>query len=160
MGCRFVIAHTNTWLRVFRTMLPILIRILNVAQTGLKPPEAGDPEICRGRGPPVDEYVEITISSCKTSKQLRIDELVQMLDEADALIVTELGRLGRSTAEVIAVAICKLMSVLQTGAAHMSDRARVWSHRCLRQLPCSQADFPSLQFIRLFRKAAEGRWMT
>lgn len=51
----------------------------------------------------VDEYVEITISSHKTSKQRRIDELVQMLDEADTLIVTELSRLGRSTVEVIAL---------------------------------------------------------
>lgn len=51
----------------------------------------------------VDEYVEITISSRKTSKQRRIDELVQMLNETDVLIVTELSRLGRSTAEVIAI---------------------------------------------------------
>lgn len=60
-------------------------------------------EFARRQGLHVDEYVEITISSRKTSKQRRIDELVQMLDEADTLIVTELSRLGRSTAEVIAL---------------------------------------------------------
>ena len=60
-------------------------------------------EFARRQGRRVDEYVEITISSRKTSKQRRIDELVQMLDEADTLIVTELSRLGRSTAEVIAL---------------------------------------------------------
>jgi DNA invertase Pin-like site-specific DNA recombinase len=60
-------------------------------------------EFARRQGLRVDEYVEITISSRKTSKQRRIDELVQMLDEADTLIVTELSRLGRSTAEVIAL---------------------------------------------------------
>lgn len=60
-------------------------------------------EFARQQGLRVDEYVEITISSRKTSKQRRIDELVQMLDEADTLIVTELSRLGRSTAEVIAL---------------------------------------------------------
>jgi len=49
----------------------------------------------------VDEYLELTVSSRKTSKQRRIDELVQMLEETDTLIVTELSRLGRSTAEVI-----------------------------------------------------------
>jgi DNA invertase Pin-like site-specific DNA recombinase len=51
----------------------------------------------------IDEYVEITISSRKTSKQRRIDELMQLLSENDTLIVTELSRLGRSTAEVIAL---------------------------------------------------------
>jgi DNA invertase Pin-like site-specific DNA recombinase len=51
----------------------------------------------------IDEYVEITISSRKTSKQRRIDELMQLLSEHDTLIVTELSRLGRSTAEVIAL---------------------------------------------------------
>lgn len=60
-------------------------------------------EFARRQGLRVDEYVEITISSRKTSKQRRIDELAQMLDEADTLIVTELSRLGRSTAEVIAL---------------------------------------------------------
>ncbi len=60
-------------------------------------------EFARKQGLHVDEYVEITISSRKTSKQRRIDELVQMLNETDVLIVTELSRLGRSTAEVIAI---------------------------------------------------------
>jgi DNA invertase Pin-like site-specific DNA recombinase len=60
-------------------------------------------EFARRQGLHVDEYVEITISSQKTSKQRRIDELVQMLNETDVLIVTELSRLGRSTDEVIAI---------------------------------------------------------
>jgi DNA invertase Pin-like site-specific DNA recombinase len=33
----------------------------------------------------------------------RIDELLQILNQTDTLIVTELSRLGRSTAEVIAL---------------------------------------------------------
>lgn len=49
----------------------------------------------------ISNFIEITISSRKTSKQRRIDELMEMLHEADTLIVTELSRLGRSTAEVI-----------------------------------------------------------
>ena len=51
----------------------------------------------------VDEFVEITMSSRKTSKQRRIEEVLQMLADSDTLIVTELSRLGRSTAEVIAL---------------------------------------------------------
>ncbi len=60
-------------------------------------------EFARCRDLHVDEYVELTVSSRKTSKQRRIDELVQMLEATDTLIVTELSRLGRSTAEVIAL---------------------------------------------------------
>lgn len=58
-------------------------------------------EFARKQGLHIDEFVEITISSRKTSKQRRIDELLANLNQADTLIVTELSRLGRSTAEVI-----------------------------------------------------------
>ncbi|CZP36756.1 TPA: recombinase family protein [Legionella pneumophila] len=49
----------------------------------------------------VDDFIEMTISSRKTSKERRIDEMLSVLNGADTLIVTELSRLGRSTAEVI-----------------------------------------------------------
>jgi len=51
----------------------------------------------------IDEFVEITISSRKTNKQRRIDELLEKLVKADTLMVTELSRLGRSTTEVISL---------------------------------------------------------
>jgi DNA invertase Pin-like site-specific DNA recombinase len=51
----------------------------------------------------IDSFVEITISSRKTWKQRRIEEVLEMLADSDTLIVTELSRLGRSTAEVIAL---------------------------------------------------------
>jgi DNA invertase Pin-like site-specific DNA recombinase len=51
----------------------------------------------------IDEFVEITMSSRKTRKQRRIEEVLEMLADYDTLIVTELSRLGRSTAEVIAL---------------------------------------------------------
>jgi len=51
----------------------------------------------------IDEFVEITMSSRKTKKQRRIEEVLEMLADSDTLIVTELSRLGRSTAEVIAL---------------------------------------------------------
>lgn len=60
-------------------------------------------EFARNKSFKIDSFIEITISSRKTSKQRRIDELVQTLDKADTLIVTELSRLGRSTAEIIAL---------------------------------------------------------
>jgi DNA invertase Pin-like site-specific DNA recombinase len=44
---------------------------------------------------------EVTVSSRKTSKQRRIDDLLERLAASDTLIVTEMSRLGRSTTEVI-----------------------------------------------------------
>lgn len=58
-------------------------------------------EYARKKDLKVDAFVEITISSRKTTKQRRIEEVLQMLTPSDTLIVTELSRLGRSTAEVI-----------------------------------------------------------
>lgn len=49
----------------------------------------------------VDDFIKIIISSRKTSKDRRIDEMVSALNGADTLIVTELSRLGRSTVEII-----------------------------------------------------------
>ncbi len=60
-------------------------------------------EYARKKDLKIDDFVEITISSRKTTKQRRIDEMLQILNDSDTLIVTELSRLGRSTAEVIAL---------------------------------------------------------
>lgn len=49
----------------------------------------------------VNDFIQMSMSSRRTSKERRIDEMVAALDGADILIVTELSRLGRSTAEVI-----------------------------------------------------------
>ena len=60
-------------------------------------------EFARKEGIKIDDYIELTISSRKPSKQRRIDELVNRLNATDTLIVTELSRLGRSTTEVISL---------------------------------------------------------
>lgn len=60
-------------------------------------------EYAREKDLKVDSFVEITISSRKTTKQRRIEEVLQTLTNSDTLIVTELSRLGRSTVEVIAL---------------------------------------------------------
>lgn len=49
----------------------------------------------------IDDFIQMTIWSRKTTKERRIDELIAELEDADTLIVTELSRLGRSTTEVI-----------------------------------------------------------
>ncbi|MCP5096216.1 MAG: recombinase family protein [Chloroflexi bacterium] len=58
-------------------------------------------EFARHANLKVNEFVQITISSRKTNKQRRIDELLEKLVNSDTLIVTELSRLGRSTSEVV-----------------------------------------------------------
>ena len=51
----------------------------------------------------VDDFIEVTISSKRSTKQRRIDELMESLEGSGTLIATELSRLGRSTAEVISL---------------------------------------------------------
>ena len=90
----------------------------------------------------VDDFIEITISSHKTSKQRRIDEMLSMLPGSDTLIVTELSRLGRSTAEIIA-----LMNEL------ISRNIRVIVLK--QNLDVSQHDMNSKIIITLFSLFAE-----
>jgi len=58
-------------------------------------------EYARKNNLAVDEYIELTISSSKSGKQRRIDEMKEKLLPHDILIITELSRLGRSTTEVV-----------------------------------------------------------
>lgn len=58
-------------------------------------------EFARKRDLQITEFIDVTASSHKDSKQRRIEELLDMLNNTKILIVTELSRLGRSTAEVI-----------------------------------------------------------
>lgn len=58
-------------------------------------------EYAHDRGLKVDEFISITISSRRDSRQRKIDELLTKLKPGDTLIITELSRLGRSTGEVI-----------------------------------------------------------
>jgi putative DNA-invertase from lambdoid prophage Rac len=58
-------------------------------------------EYAKRNGISVGSWIEIKISSRKTRKERRIDELLASLQAGDTLIVSELSRLGRSTSEVI-----------------------------------------------------------
>lgn len=60
-------------------------------------------EFARKKDIKVNDFIESIISSRKSLKQRRIDELVDRLNPQDTLIITELSRLGRSTAEVISL---------------------------------------------------------
>lgn len=90
----------------------------------------------------IDEFVEITISSRKTKKQRRIEEVLEMLADSDTLVVTELSRLGRSTAEVIAL-INELVA------------RNIWVIILKQNLDISQHDMSSKIVITLFSLFAE-----
>ena len=49
----------------------------------------------------VDEWMEVEMSSRKSTKDRRIDELLDRLQPKDVVIVSELSRLGRSTKETL-----------------------------------------------------------
>ena len=58
-------------------------------------------DYARLNGLEIDEFMSVQASSQKPQLARRIEELLERLEEADTVIVTEISRLGRSTAEVI-----------------------------------------------------------
>lgn len=49
----------------------------------------------------ISEFIEIEVSSRKTKKERRVEELMQKLEPGDTLIVAELSRLGRNMLETL-----------------------------------------------------------
>jgi DNA invertase Pin-like site-specific DNA recombinase len=49
----------------------------------------------------IDKWIEIEISSKKSTRERRIEELIQKIEYGDVVIVSELSRLGRSIKEVL-----------------------------------------------------------
>ena len=49
----------------------------------------------------ITDFIQVEISSRKDTKERRVDELLDCLDEGDMLLVAELSRLGRNMFEVI-----------------------------------------------------------
>lgn len=55
---------------------------------------------CRDRKMDVDDWYKVEMSSRKTTKQRRIDELLENLKRGDTLVVSELSRLARSVGQI------------------------------------------------------------
>ncbi len=60
-------------------------------------------DYARKRGIDIEDFIELQISSQKTMKERRIDQLLSQLDAGDTLVVSELSRLGRSLGQIIQI---------------------------------------------------------
>ena len=49
----------------------------------------------------IDEFIEVAVSSKKSAKIRKIDELIEKLKKGDILLVAELSRLGRNMLETL-----------------------------------------------------------
>lgn len=53
------------------------------------------------KGIKVSKFIDVQVSSSKSYKERKIDELLNQLNQEDTLIVSELSRLGRSLSQII-----------------------------------------------------------
>ena len=60
-------------------------------------------EYAQKEGLKINTFMELQISSRKTTKARQIDSLLEALQEEDTLIVSELSRLGRSVGQIIQI---------------------------------------------------------
>jgi DNA invertase Pin-like site-specific DNA recombinase len=58
-------------------------------------------EYCQRQQIHIDEFIEVKLSSRRSTKERRIDELLDRLEKSDTLIVSELSRLGRSLGQIV-----------------------------------------------------------
>jgi len=49
----------------------------------------------------IDEFIELSVSATRTPKERKLDVLLERLKSQDALLVSELSRMGRSVGEII-----------------------------------------------------------
>jgi len=75
------------------------VRVSSDKQT-VKNQEHSILQYCNQNGMTLDETIEVSLSSRRTIKQRRIDELLEKLQAGDTLIVSELSRLARSVGQI------------------------------------------------------------
>jgi DNA invertase Pin-like site-specific DNA recombinase len=57
-------------------------------------------DYCNKQKLSVDEWIKIKVSSRKSTKKRKVDELLESLEQGDVLIVSELSRLARSVGQI------------------------------------------------------------
>ena len=103
-------------------------------------------DFCRRNDIKVDDYIDVEISSRKSRRERRIEELLGKIRPGDTIIVSELSRLGRSTAEVVEI----VNGLVATGIGLI----------CIKQninIPCDaqRMDMSSKVMITMFSLFAE-----
>lgn len=58
-------------------------------------------DYARSKNIEISDFVNMKISSRKSTKERKIDELIEILNNGDKLIVSELSRIGRSLGQII-----------------------------------------------------------
>lgn len=58
-------------------------------------------DFAQKEGISVDDFLQVTVSSRRSTKERKVDALLAALEEGDTLIVSELSRIGRSVGEII-----------------------------------------------------------
>lgn len=58
-------------------------------------------DYARSKNIEISDFVNMKISSRKSTKERKIDVLIEMLNDGDKLIVSELSRIGRSLGQII-----------------------------------------------------------
>lgn len=92
----------------------------------------------------IDQFIEAEVSSRKTPKERRIEELLDLLETGDHLLVAELSRLGRNMLETLNIITTlsdrgiKITFVrqpeLSTAGAHGKPLLAIYSIRAIQRL--------------------------
>ena len=92
-------------------------------------------EYCQAHKLAVNEWIEIEMSSRKSTKQRRIEELMERLQKGDTLIVSELSRLARSVGQIATIVdtlirngvriICLKESIDLNGSKDMTSKVMI-----------------------------------
>ena len=75
------------------------IRVSTVKQT-VENQEHAILKYCQAHKLQIDDWYKLEMSSRRTTKQRRVDELLESLNQGDTLIVSELSRLARSVGQI------------------------------------------------------------
>jgi DNA invertase Pin-like site-specific DNA recombinase len=57
-------------------------------------------QFCQREGIQIDDWLEVTVSSRKSIKKRKLDQLLESVSPGDRIIVSELSRLGRSVGQI------------------------------------------------------------
>jgi len=91
----------------------------------------------------VSRFIEMPVSSTKTTKEKKIDQLLDQLKSGDMLIVSELSRMGRSVGEII-----RTVDVLVKGKiCFIAIKEGIWLDE--------KKDLQNQVMIRMFGQLAE-----